>query len=1008
MISPAKFYPEFDGAQVEETITPLARYDGDVTALLSRPGPVDGTPPPSGEVLTTARVWAGQPERYPFQRLVRDAATGIVDSDPLHGHRDLFDDPEEALVQLLERTEARLGSFHARPLVAALNRARVRGVLVGDTPAERYTDFVERSLRSSVQEVSGLELPVLTDVTRLVLRNAAESTREACARLAADRDQIADVFGIAADDRLVSLGSSDGDTHHHGRSVSVLTFRSGRRLVHKPRDVSCESAYRTVAEVFNTRLGTSLPCARVLERDGYGYVEHVESEDVSDMIPGFMRASGELAAVLYLFDARDMHFENVLPTRRGPLPIDLETLFHQARVYTGPVPETPGNAHSVISRSVYGTGLLPLVMSGRDPESGHVDFGFLGGQGSGVAPFRSMLFERPFTDEMRLVLRSGTQEERSSVVGTLSPEETQDIGEEMAEGFTRVYRAVAADPGPWADLLRRVAARVRVRYVHNPTALYGQALRMTAGANPMDDREVYTALLKRIAIPSRSAGHEIVRSEIRQLAERDVPYFTTAATGTALDDGDGNPVGVEFAQTPLERALDKLRGMGEKDLALQRTLIHSAFASRFPDNHLLPASAGTGGPGGRSRPRGRTGPAELAGRIADRLVETSLPDRFTYLPPTWIGPRVSAAAHRPWPPGVLGLDLYTGRTGPALALAASARVLGRADHGELAERVFSATAELVRTIPRDSRDMDAFGWSGYTGSASLLFGLCAAGRLMERPDWVEAARDAVPLVTERIAPLPSEGTALDVVDGLAGVLLCLSAVGGPAAEAATASLTDRLLTALADGGRHPVLNQSGFAHGVSGLIHTLVRVGPLLPEDRRPAVTRTLHGLVDGLGRFHVPEEDNWFSNTATPRSFSSGWCHGSAGIALALNSFHGLTGDPGVLRLRDTAVRTTLRNGFGRNLTWCHGDLGNHAILTEISRGAGGEWLLPEIAAAEERWLNAEVIERKNADTRSRYAHTSSLMVGTAGILLHLLRRVDPALALSLVTLTPGGESAT
>ncbi|MGH4027377.1 type 2 lanthipeptide synthetase LanM family protein [Actinomycetota bacterium Odt1-20B] len=1022
MTTPLQYYPEFDSAEVEETITPLKEFDAETLAVLDDPA------------AARLGAWLGAPEDYPFQRVIRGVAATLADTRPLDGFDGLLADPQDALLQLLGRAETRLRDVYTRPLVAAVNHARENGLLAGATPEERYASFVDGACRTSFETFSGLSFPVLRDVTRIVLRNEAAAARELCARLVADRPAIAAEFGIDARDRLVSLGRSEGDTHHHGRSVSVLVFASGRRLVYKPRDVSCESGYVTLAEELNSRLGTGLVSAAVLRREGYGYVEFIEAEDVSDRSASFMRASGELAAVLYLLNARDMHFENILPTRRGPLPIDLETILHPERIHTGPTPEAPGNAYATIGQSIYGIGILPLVMAGKDPGSGHVDLGFLGDQGSGASPFKSLQFVRPFTDEVGLAFRAAAAERRQTVAGSLSQDETYELGRHMADGFSRVFRAVMADRESWTDLLRRVAGDLRVRYVHNPTALYAQTLRMTAGPSALDAPAPYLALLKRIAIASKTSDRQLVRSEMRQLAGRDVPYFTVAATGTALTDGAGAEVGAHFARSPLDLALDKAARLSEFELGEQLRLLHSAFASRFPDNHLL-ADAGPApapaSPSGIRPPRDGAHtpltPLSLVTELCDRMLATSLPDKFAHLPRTWIGPLASADAGRPWPPGVLGYDLYTGRTGPALALAAAGRLLDHGAYRELAAQIFSTTADILASRRYETRSIHQAGYGGYTGMAGILFALSAAGRILDEPDWTRAAQDAVPLVLDQLRAQPPGRVPLDVIGGVAGVLGCVQAIGGPHAAAAVPELVALLGEFLRADAPHAggeaaasVLSQSGFAHGVSGIVHTLSRALPQLPADRRDAAEETLASLAGRLHGFYDPDARNWYSSVTAPGTFSTGWCHGAAGIALALSSYASVTGDDTVARLRDQAVAHTLESGFGRNLTWCHGDLGNHAILTEladradradhsgvsgVSGAKGGDALRAEIAAVEERWLRPDVFVRKTSDARSRYAHTNSLMVGSAGIVLHLVNRLDPARRVSPLTLTVRGD---
>ncbi|MGO4418074.1 lanthionine synthetase LanC family protein, partial [Streptomyces sp. MCAF7] len=275
-----------------------------------------------------------------------------------------------------------------------------------------------------------------------------------------------------------------------------------------------------------------------------------------------------------------------------------------------------------------------------------------------------------------------------------------------------------------------------------------------------------------------------------------------------------------------------------------------------------------------------------------------------------------------------------------------------------------------------------------------------AGRLLGQPGWIRTAQQAVPDVLDLVGARPAGERPLDMISGLAGVLSCVMAIGGPHAGESAATLTAMLTAALGQDARHPVLDQSGFGHGVSGVIHALSRAYPRLPEQQRGSAEATLSRLIGRLRDFYAPREGDWYSNAATPWSFATGWCHGSAGIALALTAYGKVSGDESVEHLRKVAVGNMLRRGFGRNLTWCHGDLGNHDILSAMAHD-GDHSLRAEVAEIERIWLRPEVFARKASDTRSRYAHTNSLLVGTAGMVIHLVNRLDPSVRLSPVDLS-------
>jgi lantibiotic modifying enzyme len=242
---------------------------------------------------------------------------------------------------------------------------------------------------------------------------------------------------------------------------------------------------------------------------------------------------------------------------------------------------------------------------------------------------------------------------------------------------------------------------------------------------------------------------------------------------------------------------------------------------------------------------------------------------------------------------------------------------------------------------------------------------------------------------------------IDLIYGYSGVLTSLLAVGGPHMRTAVAELVPRLVDGLRDA---EPLTQSGFAHGVAGIMHALARALPHVPEDGRAMVTDTLTFLVKHLAEFFDEREQSWFTNVATPTSFATGWCHGAAGIALGLAACAvALPTATDVHVARDAAVSATRRNGFGRNLTWCHGDLGNHDVLQHIARTAPPPVrhdIEQDVSLIECSWLDPGGLASKLADPHSRYSHTSSLMVGTSGVLLHLAHRLDGGFRVSPVTL--------
>src|SRR5437764_478326 len=133
----------------------------------------------------------------------------------------------------------------SRTLVLELNVARLQGLLAGETPQERFAAFVERLRDPENAEAIRREYPVHARQAVRDLELFRESTREILARLAADWPAIrARFFADRDPGALTAHDGGAGDRHRRGRSVRLLTFESGARLVYKPRSLAVEGHFQ--------------------------------------------------------------------------------------------------------------------------------------------------------------------------------------------------------------------------------------------------------------------------------------------------------------------------------------------------------------------------------------------------------------------------------------------------------------------------------------------------------------------------------------------------------------------------------------------------------------------------------------------------------------------------------------------------------------------------------------------------------------------------------------------
>jgi lantibiotic modifying enzyme len=115
-------------------------------------------------------------------------------------------------------------------------------------------------------------------------------------------------------------------------------------------------------------------------------------------------------------------------------------------------------------------------------------------------------------------------------------------------------------------------------------------------------------------------------------------------------------------------------------------------------------------------------------------------------------------------------------------------------------------------------------------------------------------------------------------------------------------------------------------------------------------------------------------------------WCHGAAGIGLTRLRMAQLSDDPALDAEIAAAVGTTVRKGFGRNHSLCHGDLGNLELLFESVRQHNIAISADELETITSRILGSIETTGWRCGT-ALDVETPGLMVGIAGMGYQLLR---------------------
>ena len=988
----------------------------DLYAAYNAPASLEPPPLSAGFLVLVAPLltWASQ---QLGQRLGAAIAADTVRPFDLETvQRALHETLPMQLAPLLERT-----------LVLEMHVARLQNLLVGETPAARFAAFLERLQDPAIALALLAEYPVLARQLMTKIEQTSTALVEILQRVVADWQLIQATFAAGRDPGPLSeIGIGAGDTHRDGRSVAILRFASGLRLVYKPRSLAIDVHFQELL-VWLNRQGVEPPFRPliVLDQHDYGWVEFVAAApcQTSAEVERFYTRQGGYLAILHLLSAADFHFENMIAAGEHPLLIDLEALFHPDIMEYDP--NHPGElAQQALDQSVLSIGMLPQRMRFH-ATAATIDISGLGAAGTQLTPDKLPVWKGVGTDEMHLTRQHvafSSSGHRPALDG--QPIDVRAYAGAVAQGFEQIYRlllaqrtAFTAVDGPLARF-----ADDEVRVVVRATRTYALLLQESAHPdllrNALDRDRLYTRLWKDVATAPRLA--RLIRAERQDLHTSDVPIFLAKPGTTHLWDSRGQLIADFLAETGLARVQRRLASMGEEDLTRQLWYIRASFATLGGTNSHA---------------------AQKVTQQGQQLIQTET-DKAQTVTPTpedlrraarTVGDHLEGLAHQyqqhaiwiglgmdeqeSWSLAPLTMHLYDGHAGLALFFAYLGQATGEARYTRLAEGALATL--LVQAEPLTTTFPYIGGFNGWGG---LIYTLAHLGALWQRPDlWGKALTFA-----EVAATHIQQDEQFDVIGGAAG---CIGAVAAlyictvdPRLPALIAQCADHLVAhaqSLATGVGWVVPNMggtplAGFSHGAAGIAWALLKAADIC---NNPAYrTRAQQALAYERSLF-VAGAGNWAdlrsgAGDASPAGHAAAmhaWCHGAPGIGLARLAMLEQLDDTQVRDEIAIALHSTTAHGFGGGHCLCHGDLGNVDLLVKAATALGDDqWL------AEARRLTGSIL----ADQAARGWHcgvpggveTPGLMVGLAGIGYELLRLAEPTQVPSILLLEaprPGLETA-
>jgi type 2 lantibiotic biosynthesis protein LanM len=846
-------------------------------------------------------------------------------------------------------------------------------------------------------------------------------------RLTADLGEIEKTFhdGVSAG-RVVEVQAGCSDEHHHGRTVFIVTFADGLKVVYKPRSLAVDQAFANLL-LWGNEQGLS-PCLkpiRVLNKNTHGWAEYVPTQSCASKqeVQAYFQRTGTLLCWLYLLGGSDMHDGNLIAYGPNPMLIDLETImtagFPPCLRFKRPwesatLPDgLPYRRHCVLD-----TSLLPQLRRFEGVDAAKavtvLDCSGLGRATDHLQTSPRLMWKHVNTDAMSREVVQQTRESSLNLV--LLQEKAVDpleYGDEVVKGFETGYRfmlthrsELLAPDGPLAAF-----EGCPLRFIRRATEIYAKALQilkhpkfMREGTDRWIELQVFaTSLPEKQTHP---ALWKVAESEILSLQRLDIPWFGTGVSSHYLRLETGEILPHVFSCSALERAKTLLTEFNEADLARQIHLIRTAFllAQQAPGIGDNKDDFPTLNEQEQDQSLLATELVKTARHIGEHLHAHAYRDHLSRNEGTWIGLHYQDTL-KAFQQEFVGFNLYQGACGITLFLAALQKVTGENTFGDL---IISTLQPLCQNL-KDASSLPAEGiWEigGTSGLGSYMYALSRIGLWCDLPELLGAAWHASLLLTEQRVQADQ---AFDVIGGSAGALLGLLSLYKHMQK-------DELLQRAWWCGQHLLAQRvsttsgrrawpafqshplTGLSHGAAGIAYALLRLTEETGEQIWKDAAEEALSFEQSLFR---QEEGNWpdlreQSKETDVHAFHTApvaWCHGATGIGLARLGGLAVLDTPQIRADLDAALQTTQRTGLQEVDSLCCGNGGRIELLVAASQ----RLQQPHLLDVARQW--SSVLVRRSEQHGGfrllsrlpRQAYNPGLFQGTAGIGYELLRVAFP-----------------
>jgi len=917
---------------------------------------------------------------------------------------------ENILRELCNNIAFTLFDISDRTLVLELNIQKMMDMLEGQSPKDRFNSFVENLNDDVILNQLIADYPILFRKVYEFLNTWVDNSFTFTERLISDYQMLRDKLNVGHTARVKKLHINAGDRHQGNQTVIIITFDDDSKVVYKPRSLAIDNRFQKLLNWFNEK-GLQHPLKRfeIIDKNTYGWCEFVSFKEceTNDELQCYYHRIGSLLAILYLINATDFHYENIIANGEHPVLIDLESLFHSKELlgYDG----VDQQINHILTSSVLNIQILPFKLY---TDHGVVDISGVVDLDGKESPVPTAVWQAAATDEMKLTrikmqMKAGKNAPKKAVEKNSLIKNAQYIEDGFREAYRIIIRdkeALLAPVGPLKQF-----DNDEIRILLRGTANYSNLIRISFHPDFLQKENLREPLwLKLVAKRNdRDTEMSIQSYERNALINMDVPLFNTRPSSRNLYSGETLLIEDFFPASGIDSVISKLNYMSETDMERQCWFINASVAASVANHSDLDLIKAQKTEFSISKSEVKNEKLESSAiLIYNKLDNLSIKtDDVVH----WASIVLSDGINFDIRP--LMLDLYSGLPGVLIFLSALSTQSNDRKHAEMLQQCYNNIVRLTnRYISLDFREKSG----AFDGWAGIIYALDISFKITGKEQFLEYRNKCLKFFLNKSI----EVATYDLLGGYAGIALVLSKIYNDTPDQ---EILDRIHSightlvsesksfangiAWTNAENSPAL--TGLAHGTAGIALALSKIFQLTGDD---VFRRTSLQAIEFENSNFIAKSGNWLDK----RDFRSqsiddqietdmvAWCHGATGIGLSrLGIINNLQATENQILTNDLdiALKTVIDRGFGGTHSLCHGDFGNLELLLQASKfykQTSYYSFAKKISSA----LLSEIEENRIVSGVPLGVVNPGFMVGISGIGYQMLRILHPERYPSILTL--------